>query len=214
MSPAMSPEEQLYGLMALAQEQQKTAQAALERLATERAALAQERQALAELVTDSYRMSATFGEVAEKTARTALRQAVHENLANLGAITAKSLQEATAPVIARLNGAERMVRRLHTAALVLGAILGVILLAGGALLWRLHDLRVTAATLSTRIQREQATVTELDKRGGRVRWGYCGPHNRLCFEIAPDQGGRTSVPYRGAWQNTQTGTQFVIPRGY
>lgn len=214
MSPAMSPEEQLYGLMALAQDQQKAAQAALERLATERAALAQERQALAELVTESYRMSATFGEVAEKTARTALRQAVHENLANLGEITTKFLQEATAPVIARLNGAERMVRRLHTAALVLGAILSVILLAGGVLLWRLHDLRVTAATLSTRIQREQATVTELDKRGGRVRWSLCGPQDRLCFEIAPDQGGRTPVPYQGAWQNTQTGTQFVIPRGY
>ncbi len=64
------------------------------------------------------------------------------------------------------------------------------------------------------IEREQATLTALDKRAGRVRWGYCGPQNRLCFEIAPDQGGRTSVPYQGAWQNTHTGAQFVIPRGY
>lgn len=214
MSPAMSPEEQIYGLMALAQDQQKAAQVALERLAAERAALTQERQALGELVTESYRMSATLGEVAEKAARTAISAAVRDGLAGIGPSAAKALRDATNPVIDRLNGAERMVRRLEGAAWIFGVILGIILLVGGALLWHLHALRTEQSTLSARIQREQATVAALNKRAGRVRWGYCGPRNRLCFEIAPDQGGRTPVPYQGSWQNPKTGAQFIIPRGY
>lgn len=214
MSPAMSPEEQLYGLMALAQEQQKTAAATLERLAAERAALTQERQALGELVTESYRMSATLGEVAEKTARTAISAAVRDGLAGIGPSAAKALRDATTPVIDRLNGAEHMVRRLEGAAWVLGVILGIILLVCGALLWRLHALRTEQSTLSARIQRERSTVAALDKHGGRVRWSLCGPQDRLCFEIAPDQGGHTPVPYQGTWQNPKTGAQFIIPRGY
>lgn len=233
MNSSMNQQEQLYGLMALAQEQQKTAAATLERLAAERsawaaerAAFAKERQALSELVTESYRMSATLGEVTEKAARSAIGSTVRDGLAGIGASAAQALLEATTPVVDRLSGAERMVRRLERAAGMLGGILAVIVLSGAWLLWRLHDLRTTATALSAQIATERATVAYLDRHGGRLRWKTCGPQDRLCFEAASTQGRDTNGAERtlnarnwsGAWTTVRTRTHgnipLVIPRGY
>ena len=75
------------------------------------------------------------------------------------------------------------------------------------------DLQTQKAAFSEEMARMQASVTFLEKKGGRIRLDKCGPESRLCFEVTADQGiGRSN--FKGAWFNSDNQKSFVIPKGY
>jgi hypothetical protein len=68
-------------------------------------------------------------------------------------------------------------------------------------------------TFSEEMARMQASVTFLEKKGGRIQLSKCGPEQRLCIEVTPDQGnGRNN--FRGVWSDATHERSFVIPKGY
>ena len=75
------------------------------------------------------------------------------------------------------------------------------------------DLQAQKAAFSEEMARMQASVTFLEKKGGRIQLDKCGPEQRLCIEVAPDQGsGRAN--FKGSWYDSSGLKSYVIPKGY
>jgi hypothetical protein len=75
------------------------------------------------------------------------------------------------------------------------------------------ELLAQKTAFSEEMARMQASVTFLEKKGGRIRLDKCGPEARLCIEVAADQGnGRNN--FRGTWFSSDNQKSFVIPKGY
>lgn len=226
----MEVQQQLFGLMAVAEEHQKAVKAALDGLAAERAALAKERAAVAQAAQS---VAGVAGEVKkaaaeaipaiQKAAGSAVGDAVRVSLAGASETAANALSAAAKPVIGSLSGAVQAAgeaeRSLKNAgqwfawkwvAVAAGGLAGLFLVALGAVAWQRHQVEQLAEQKAAL----QASVAELEKKGGRIRLDRCGPDSRLCVEIARDQGGGSPAPYAGAWQSSDKQRQYVIPRGY
>lgn len=201
----MDAQQQLFGLMAVAEEQQKAVEAALSGLAAERAALAEVRSGVSD----------------------AVAAAVRDALAGVPDAAAKTLGEAAQPVIDSLFGvvqsageAEASLKRAGAwfawkwVAVAAGGLAGVCLVTYAALLWQLHQissLREEKAALQADVAALQANVAALEKKGGRIVMRTCG--GRLCIEASSDQGnGMTN--WRGPWKDEKNGVSLVIPKGY
>jgi hypothetical protein len=75
------------------------------------------------------------------------------------------------------------------------------------------DLQAQKAAFSEEMARMQASVTFLEKKGGRIHLDKCGPEGRLCIEVTADQGnGRNN--FKGSWFSSDNQKSFVIPKGY
>ncbi len=75
------------------------------------------------------------------------------------------------------------------------------------------DLQAQRAAFSEEMARMQASVTFLEKKGARIQLEKCGPEQRLCIEVAPDQGsGRAN--FKGSWYDNSGLKSYVIPKGY
>jgi hypothetical protein len=75
------------------------------------------------------------------------------------------------------------------------------------------DLQAQKAAFSEEMARMQASVTFLEKKGGRIHLDKCGPEGRLCFEVTAEQGnGRNN--FKGSWFSSDNQKSFVIPKGY
>ena len=215
----MDEQQQIFGLMAVAEEHQKAAAAAIAGLAAERAALAKERALLAQVA-----------QGIQKATSDAVRAAVEQSLAGASETAAEALGDAAKPVIGKLTGvvqaasdAEDSMRKAGQwfawkwVAVATGGLAGVCLVAYVALAWQLHEvgsLRAENARLVAAIVRERATVAELTKDGGRVHWNTCG--GRLCFEVSSNQGtysNGTPLPL-GSWTTNKGHVPLVIPKGY
>jgi len=191
----MDAQQQLIGLMTVAEEHHKAVQTALDGLAAERAALAKERAALAQ-VTGSVQAGASE----------AVTRAVRESLAG----ATKVLESAAKPVINRLSEAAQATDAAT------GKLTGAVsafgwkwaLVAGGATAGCI--LAVLAVTwVTTAYMREQVTAlraevaelrTEADdwaKRAGRAQLSTCGEKHRLCarVETKPGSYGKESDYY-------------------
>lgn len=231
----MDTQQQLFGLMAVAEEHQKAVKAAIDALAAERAALARERAAVAQAAAS---VAGIPGEVrkAAVDAIAAIQQAagetvgaaVSKSLAGASDVAAKALGEAAKPVIRNLSGvvqaaseAEGAIRHAGAwfawkwVAVAAGGMAGVCLVAYVALAWQLHQvssLREEKASLQLDIAQMQANVADLKRKGGRIVMATCG--GRLCIEASSNQG-PDAQQWKGAnWSNKDTGVQLVIPRGY
>jgi len=70
-------------------------------------------------------------------------------------------------------------------------------------------LSAEKALLEMDVSTLQATVVELEEKGGRVAFEYCsdGGKERLCFEVVKDH------DKRGFWEDGK-GRKFAIPAGY
>ena len=215
----MDEQQQIFGLMAVAEEHQKAVAAAIAGLAAERAALAKERASLAQVA-----------QGIQKATSDAVRAAVGQSLAGASETAAKALGDAATPVIGKLSGvvqaasdAEDSMRKAGQwfawkwVAVATGGLVGVCLVAYVALAWQLHEvgsLSDEKAKLAAAIVRERATVAELTKDGGRVRWNTCG--GRLCFEVSSNQGTSPDgnpTPL-GGWTTDKGRVTLVIPKGY
>ena len=215
----MDEQQQIFGLMAVAEEHQKAAAAAIAGMAAERAALAKERALLAQVA-----------QGIQKAASEAVSAAVRQSLAGASETAAKALGDAATPVIGKLSGvvqaasdAEDSMRKAGQwfawkwVAVAGGGLAGVCLVAYVAMAWQLHEvgsLSDEKAKLAAAIVRERATVAELTKDGGRVRWNNCG--GRLCFEVSSNQGTSSdgSPISLGGWTTDKGRVTLVIPKGY
>lgn len=202
----MDPQQQLFGLMALAEEHQKAVQAAIDGLADERAALAEERAAVAQAaanvagVADAVRKAVADAVPAlKRAAGEAVGASVRQSLAGAADAAVKALEEAAKPVIGSLSGvvkaageAEGSMRRAGAwfawkwVAVAGGGAVGVCLLAYASLAWQLHQvnsLREEKAELQDEVVQLQVNANEWAKQGGRVKLERCGDALRLCVRV-------------------------------
>lgn len=231
----MDAQQQLFGLMAVAEEHQKAVKAALDGLTAERAALAKERAAVAQAaasvagVADEVRMAAADAIPAiKRAAGEAVEVSVRQSLAGASDAAAKALGEAAKPVIDSLSGvvqaaidAESSMRNAGRwfawkwVAVAAGGLVGVCLVAYASLEWQryqLEQLTEQKAVLQADIEQMQVNVAALEKKGGRIVMSTCG--KRLCIEASSNQGVGAEQWKGSNWSNKKTGVQLVIPRGY
>ena len=214
----MTDEDTILGLIATAEEYQRAAKIAIEGLAAERAALARAVQgiqkAAGEAVADAARQSLAG---ASQTAVAAFSKAAEPFTQKVEDVADKADKAAE-----RVNSAARWIN-IKAAAFALASavvcILVVCLAVRISVAWEEHRVNVLTEqageldaqieNLKAQIAQERATVAELTKRGGRVRWNTCG--GRLCFEASSNQG---NPGFRSGWTTDKGNVPLVIPRGY
>ena len=192
MSGAGEVEDRLYGLLEVAERQQAAAQAALEGIAGERAALEGERARLAREVT-----------TLDLSLRGAVSVAVKDGLAAAATEGVQAVEAATAPLLGRLEGvsatagrAEAALRRVvlwaswrllgwamaGTAVLVL-----LIWLSSTVTLWWATDAIASAQARKAQLQAEvaemQANRDAWAKAGMLGKLERCDPGNRPCIRV-------------------------------
>jgi len=235
----MDAQQQLFGLMAVAEEHQKAVKAAIDGLTAERVALAKERAAVAQAAAS---VAGVAGEVRkaaaevvpaiQKAAGEAVGASVRQSLAGASEAAAKALGEASRPIVGQLSGvvkaaseAEGKLARavaafgwrwaMLAAGAAAGAIVAVLLVAWLAVWWERYQVEQFAkqkTTLQGDVAQLQANVSALEKRGGRFVIATCG--GRLCIEASRNQGAGAEQWEGARWGNKETGQQLVIPQGY
>ena len=197
MSGAGEVEDRLYGLLEVAERQQAAAQAALEGLAAERAALKRERDALA-----------AEAKALGLSLRTEVRAAVADGLAAAATDGVRAVETATAPLLGRLEGvaatagrAEAALRRvvLWASWRLLGwiatvgamtALLGW--LTGSGVLWwdagTIAEARAKKAQLQAEVAELQASYDGWVKVGVQQKVVRCGPKLRPCIRVDENAG--------------------------
>lgn len=181
----MDAQQQLFGMMAIAEEQQKAVKAAIDGLAAERASMAQVLLAV---------NNAAQG--VRKAAGEAVATSVTESLSGASKAAVEALSEASKPVMDRLSGVVRAASnvegRLNGAVAAFGwkwamvaggaaagGILTVLLVAWISVGWQRHQVE----TLSAEVAELKATAADLAKRGGRAELTVCGDKKRLCTRV-------------------------------
>jgi hypothetical protein len=183
-------EDQLYGLMEIAERQQAAVQTALEGLVAERAALARERETFAQEVA-----------LLRAGTREAVSLAVAEGFGGAAGKGVEAVQVATQPLLGKLEGvtasaanAEAALRRVVSWASwrLLGWIMMLIValvllgwLTSNALVW--WDTG-TINQLQGEISELQANHDSWVKAGMLDRLERCAPGNRPCVEVNEDAG--------------------------
>ncbi len=200
-------EQELFGLMAVAQEQQQAAVVAIERLEAQRAGLEQTVEQARAAVREMEMAGKASALIIEKATRLAVSEAVSGALVAVRDETLKTLGGSVKPAVIALEGvtgrAELAEQRLSqaaasfswqwgalwagTAALLLAVVLGIVLLV---------------VPSPDEIARLRAEVANLEARGGKAVLTVCGAEKRLCAEIDPKA---TEYGERG---------QFRILKGY
>lgn len=191
-------EQELFGLMAVAQEQQQAAAVALERLEAQRAELNQTIEQARAAVREMEMAGKASALIIEKATRIAVSEAVSGALVAVRDETVKTLGGSVKPAVSALEGvtgrAEQAEQRLSqaaasfswqwgalwagTAGLLLAVVLGIVLLL---------------VPSPDEIAALRAEVANLEARGGKAVVTVCGPEKRLCAEIdgkAPEYGER------------------------
>ena len=185
-------EDRLYGLIEVAERQQATAQATLEGIAAERAALAREREALARGVAGL--QAGTQG---------AVRAAVADSLAGAATEGVAAVQAATGPLLSRLAEVGQQARQADAALRgvvewaswrLLGWVVAAVALlvlggwvASAAVLWWDAGAIQAAQAEKRQIQKEVAEMRanrdEWVKAGMLAKLERCNPGNRPCVRI-------------------------------
>jgi hypothetical protein len=236
-------EKKLRELIELAEDNQLAVQDAIACLSAEREAFVRERTALVKSTVNSAEVSDTLRRATaqaipalEAAADKAIQSAVGKLMGLTADAAAPQWSEATNAVFERLGSAVQLAgavedrvkaagRRLTwqgTALWAVGCAATVAVAATGVQQIRFQqvelqrqqaELQAQRTAFSEDLARMQASVTFLEKKGGRIRMSKCGPEQRLCIEVAPDQGhGRSN--FRGVWSDDANERSYVIPRGY
>ncbi len=185
-------EDRLYGLMEIAERQQAAAQAALDGLAAERAALGREREAWRASVRGSAARHAG-----------AVRAAVTDSLAGAATEGVAAVQAATKPLLGRLAGmtaeagqAEAALRQVvlwaswRLLGWVMAGVAGLVLLgwlASTLVLWwdtgRSRRRRCRRRSCRHEVAELQANHDGWVKAGMLGKLERCGPKARLCIRV-------------------------------
>ena len=95
-------------------------------------------------------------------------------------------------------------------------ILGVIAIGSLISWWQHRDisqLQEQRQILSQDIKDLEKNLALLEKKGGRLNLERCGSTNRVCVEVASNQGDGIKG-YKGPWGDGKNERSFVIPKGY
>lgn len=201
----MDINDQLSALFAAALEQQEAAKEAVADLTQERKALA---AAVEAIKNASSSLQSATGSAASKAVTESLGQAPKSAVMALNAAT-EALDEAADQV--RNAGAW-----ISWKFALVFAFAGATAVATNYAIGRftLPDRAEIEALRSEKAELE-ANITDLTKRGGRIKLSTCGPNNRLCMQITTKQGsapGQTN--FQGAWMSSDNKKHFAIPHGY
>ena len=237
----MDPQQQLFALMTVAEEQQRAAAAALEGLAQERAALAKERAALAKAAANLANQAAAVVEAsteAAPTLRAAAGSAVDAALGvGVGDLSKKAVaawEGAAKPALDTLKAATKEAKeasgtlesalsgfKQRAARVVMGLSAGAVAVVGlsawGMVAWQRHQvesLQQERQELTAEVQELRANVAALAKRGARIRFDNCGPQGRLCVEVERNQQSPGFEDFPAPWQRDNGAKRYVIPKGY
>ncbi|MEY2842148.1 MAG: hypothetical protein RI920_185 [Pseudomonadota bacterium] len=200
----MDTQQQLFGLMAVAEEHQKAVKSALDGLTAERAALAKERAAVAQAA------ASVAGVVVEvrKAAAEAVGTSVRQSLAGAADAAAKALGEASRPIVGQLSGVVQAAGEAEgklsgavaafgwrwamlAGGAAAGGIVAVLLAAWLAVWWQrnqVESLSEQKAALLGEVAQLQASAEDWAKRGGRAKLEKCGDQGRLCVRIDKSSG--------------------------
>ncbi len=184
----MEAQQQLFGLMTVAEDQQKAIQAAIEGLVAERQALAKERAALAQAAL-----------TVQKAVGVAIGAAVRESMAGVSQTAVAAFAQAAGPFTREVQSIAKQAKAaaeevagaaqwlgLRAVGVAVGCVVVVGLAAWGMVAWQRHEvdaLMGQQAQLAAQVAQEQATVATLDQRGGRMDLQHCGTRRRLCVRV-------------------------------
>lgn len=236
-------DKQLRKLFELAEDNQLAVQDAIACLSAEREALTKERLTLAKASVNSAEVSETLrratadaipaiAQAADKSIQSAMERALgltQDAVTRLWTGTTAPAVERMGSVANMASAMEARIRRAGyrhawqwTALSALGVLATVVVAVVGVQQLKAQQAEVQrqqAALLAERqafseeMARMQASVAFLEKKGGRIRLDKCGPEQRLCIEVAADQGNNRGS-FRGPWSNANNKRTFVVPRGY
>jgi hypothetical protein len=163
----ITPEEQIYGLVEIADSQQKTTERLLEKLNLGLSQLDDTRQLLARTVSE------------------AAQRGVGDALAQAPAATAKTLQSSARTLDEATQNARSASRHLgwQTVGIValgcLTAVIGVLSVG-----WYITPTPEEITALRAEKRALEVALDDLERRGGRIKLNQCGAKNsRLCAEV-------------------------------
>jgi hypothetical protein len=236
-------DKQLRQLFELAEDNQLAVQDAIACLTAEREAFTKERMALTKSAVNSAEVSDTLRRTTaqaipaiEAAAEKAIQTSMERVLGLTTDAASQAWGNAATPVIERFTNVVQMANTVDervkkagyryawqwSALAALGVLATVVVAVVGVqqlktqqaeVQHQQEELRAQRAAFSEEMARMQASVTFLEKKGGRIQLSKCGPEQRLCIEVTPDQGnGRNN--FRGVWSDATHERSFVIPKGY
>ena len=204
-------EQELFGLMALAQEQQKAATLILRRLEAQQAELTQTITKARNAVDEMNKAGHASALIIEKSTRIAVEKGVQAALESVQQQTLSTLGNSVNPVIKALQGvtarAEQAEENLHNVATSLSWKWAVIwTFTGCMLLATIVGLSMLLVPTPLEIADLRANVADLEARGGKVQLSTCGDQKRLCARIDPKA--------EKDLQWGQNGQRWLILEGY
>ena len=205
----MDAQQQIFSLMAAAEDQQKAIGAALEALAAERAALAKERAAVAQAaasvagVANDVRKAAEAVPSIQKAAGEAVGVSVRQSLAGVSETATAALEQASQPIIGRLTGVIRSLGEaegqlsnavssfgwrwaLVAGGAAAGCVASVLIAAWLSVWWQRHQVETLIeqkAQLQAEVAELQTNAQDWTKRAGRAKLDKCGDAGRLCVRV-------------------------------
>lgn len=230
-------DKQLRKLFELAEDNQLAVQDAIACLSAEREALSKERLTLSKASVNSAEVSETLrratadaipaiAQAADKSIQSAMDRALGLTQdavkRHWSGTTASAVERMASLMDARIRRAGYRHAWQWTALSALGVVATVLVAVVGVQQLKAQQAEVQrqqAALVAERqafseeLARMQASVVFLEKKGGRIRLDKCGPEQRLCIEVAADQGNNRGN-FRGPWSDANKERTFVIPRGY
>lgn len=200
-------EQELFGLMAIAQEQQKAAAVALEQLEAQRTELDRTITRAKAAVLEMEKAGHASALIIEKATRIAVSEAVGNALGDVRDQAKAALGDSVGPAVRALEGAtgraEKAGDDLQDAA---GSVswkwVGICTFASCMLLVTVIGVSMLLVPTPGKIAELRANAEYLEAKGGKVNLTYCGPSKRLCAEIDTKA---------DAWGEN---SQFRILKGY
>lgn len=200
-------EQELFGLMAIAQEQQKVASLALEQLEAQRAELDRTIDRAKAAVLEMEKAGHASALIIEKATRIAVSEAVGGALDDVRDQTKATLDDSVSPAVRALDGATGRVEKASdelqdAASSISWKWAGIWALTGCVLLAAVVGVSMLLVPTPGKIAELRANAEYLEAKGGKVNLTHCGPSKRLCAEIDTKA---------DAWGEN---SQFRILKGY
>ena len=181
-------EQELFGLMAVAQEQQQAATLILKRLEAQQIELTQTIAKARSAVDEMNKAGHASALIIEKSTRIAVEKGVQSALASIQQQTRSALGDSVSPAVTALQGvterAEEAEENLHQASRSLSWKWAAICAAVGCgLLATVVGLSMLLVPTPNEIATLRANVAALEAQGGKIQLTQCGPSNRLCAQV-------------------------------
>ena len=204
-------EQDLYTLMVVAQDQQKAASDALQKLEDRQVALNVVIARAGTAVEEMNKAGHASALIIEKATRIAVEKAVQAALANVQQQTQSTLSDSVTPAVKALQGvtarAEQAEESLHQAASSISWKWAAIWAATSCmLLASIVGLSMLLVPSPNEIADLRADAAALEAQGGRVQLSVCGDSKRLCARIDPKA--------EKGDQYGQNGQRWMILQGY